>query len=150
MSRDCPWTCPFFATVPVDAVEANAACRACSRRQVVRVVRDHLVTLVRDDDDVLEADAAVARAVQAWLDRDHVTGNEVVPVSPHVRELVHLEADAVAEAVEEAVLEHLAGRLAQLGLVTSLLEVLAHLLKELAPVDAGLHARGGTVKRLLH
>src|SRR5919197_4154784 len=132
MSRDCPWTCPFsLRDCAVDAVEANAAYRSCSRHEVVRVVRDHLVTVVRDDDDVLEPYAAVAGAVQAGLDRDHVTGNEIVPVSSHIRELVHLEADAVAEAVEEAVLEHLAGLLAQQSLVAGMLEVLAHRLEAL-------------------
>src|SRR5207248_1403232 len=80
-----------------------------SRSEVVRVVREILGTVLGDEDEVLEAAAAEPRVVEPGLDRHDVSGHErVATCEAHARLLVHLQPDAVAEAVEEAVLEHLA------------------------------------------
>src|SRR5690349_9274271 len=79
---------------------------AALRRQVVRVVGQVLRPVRRDEHEVLEADAAVARAVEARLDGDDVARAERrLGDQPEAGLLVHLEADAVPEPVEEAVRE---------------------------------------------
>ena len=72
--------------------------------RLVREARQRLGAVLGDEHEVLEAAAAEARAVEARLDREHVAGDELV-VAGHAehRLLVHLEPDAVAERVEEAV-----------------------------------------------
>src|SRR5438067_7819355 len=59
------------------------------------------------------------------------------------------DLDAVAEAVEEAVLHHLPGRLRQLGWIAVRGEELARDLEERAPVDARLDGCDDAVERLL-
>src|SRR2546425_522270 len=82
------------------------------RLEVVRIIRQDLGPVVRHEHDVLEPNAPIARAVEPGLDGDDVAGDEgLLRDAPHARRLVHLEADAVAERVEEAVLERLAWRL---------------------------------------
>src|SRR4051812_34066144 len=60
---------------------ANVA-RPCPARpqdsglQVIRDVRQDLAAVLRDEQEVLEADAAVALAVRAGLDCDDVAGHE--------------------------------------------------------------------------
>src|SRR5205807_132524 len=81
--------------------------------------------VVGDEQDVLQPDAAVARAIQAGLERDHVSGDEIVADDRQPRALVHLEADAVAEPVEEAAVEHLARLLRQLRRIPVLGEEVA-------------------------
>jgi hypothetical protein len=107
------------------------------------------VTILGHEDQVLEAQAAVAAAVEARLDGDHVAGNEVLTRAAHVRQLVDLEADTVAEAVEEAVLEDFAGLLVQLRLVAGAVEDVADLLVQLASVHARLDFRSRGVERFL-
>src|SRR5262249_22089354 len=107
-----------------------------------------LATVVGDEHDVLEPAPAVAGAVEARLDGDDVAGDEVGAHSAEARLLVHLEADAVPERVEEAVLEHLAGRLRELRRVTVGLEQLAGLAMEVGAADAGPNARDRPVERL--
>ena len=63
----------------------------------------HLAAAVGDEDEILEPDAAERRVIEAGLERDHVAGDELpARHAAQVRPLVHLEADAVAEPVEEA------------------------------------------------
>src|SRR4051794_24955858 len=90
------------------AAPPRGSLSSCSRSwlQHVRVVGHDLEAVVRADRDVLEPYAAVARAIQARLERDHVTRDKIVADPPEVRPLVHLEADPVAQAVEEAAVEH--------------------------------------------
>ena len=64
--------------------------------------------------------------VEARLEGDHVAGDERLALDPaDARALVHLEPDAVAERVEEAVDEHLALVLVQLRRVAVLVEEVA-------------------------
>src|SRR5262249_61966453 len=85
--------------------------------------------------------AAVAVAVEARLDGDHVAGDELAGSAPEARLLVHLEPDAVAERVGEAVLEHLARLLRAQRRVAVLLEDVAAEVVELAAGDAGADRR---------
>ena len=62
---------------------------------------------------------------------------------------MHLEADAVPEAVEEALVERLAGLLRPLRRLARLLEDVAGDVEELASVHAGLDRLDGAVERLL-
>src|SRR5215218_3149889 len=120
------------------------------RREVVRELRQVLVTVLGDEDEILEPDAAVALAVQAGLDRDDVAGDErLVTEQPEVRRLVHLEAHAVPEAVEEPLVERLAGLLRPLGLLARLLEDVARDLEELETRDARLDRIDRAVDGLL-
>src|SRR5689334_4077941 len=89
--------------------------RSRARLQVVREVRQVLVAVVGDEDEILEPYAPVALAVEPRLDRDDIAGDEIVVHAAHVRPLVHVEADAVPEPVEEPVLEHFAVVLGALG-----------------------------------
>ena len=58
---------------------------------------------VGDDDQVLDPHAELARQVDAGLDRHHFAGREhVLGALRDARLLVHLEPDAVAEPVAEA------------------------------------------------
>ena len=63
--------------------------------------------------------------------------------------LVHLEPDAVPEAVEEAAVEHLARLLRELRRMAVLLEEVGGDLHQRAAVDAGLHGGDDAVERLL-
>src|SRR5262249_2586124 len=90
-----------------------------------------------------------AWAVEAGLDRDDVSGHEGIAAGdPHAGLLVHLEADAVAQTVEEALLQNLARLLRELGPVPVLLEELARADVDVAPRDAGLDRFEGVVERL--
>ena len=61
------------------------------------------------EDQVLQAHAAEVLAVDAGLVGDHVAGLEAgAAADSHVRRLVDVEADAVAEAVEEVLVQRLA------------------------------------------
>src|ERR671918_2211505 len=95
-------------------------------RQVVRVVGEELAAVLGDEDEVLQAAAAEAFAVEARFDGEHVAGHDLVAVPAQAGQLVHLEADAVAEAVEEALLEHLPWGLRELGGIAVPLEELAN------------------------
>src|SRR3954468_18002693 len=85
--------------------------------EVVRVVGQRLAAVLRDQEEVLEADAADALdALDPRLDRDDVSGHELlVAGGAEARRLVDLQADAVAEAEVEAVVERLAGLARALG-----------------------------------
>ncbi len=84
------------------------------------------------------------------LHRHHVTGDERRGRSePHARVLVHLQADAVAEPVEEALLERLAEILRQQRLVAVLGEQLARRAVELVARGAAAHAGDRLVERPL-
>src|SRR5436190_19519726 len=95
------------------------------RREVVRVIGEDLRAVLGDVHEILEAAAAVAVAVEARLDRDHVARDELAGASAESRLLVYLEPDAVAERVVEAVPEHLAGLLGQKRREAVLLEDVA-------------------------
>jgi hypothetical protein len=62
---------------------------------------------------------------------------------------VHLEPDAVAEAVEEAAVENRPGRLRELCRVTVRLEEVGGDLHQVAAVDAGLDSGDDAVEGLL-
>ena len=96
--------------------------RAPLRRQVVREVREALAAVGCDSDQVFQPAAAEALPVQARLDRDDVAFDERAAGAAETRLLVHLEPDAVSEAVEEALVRHLARLLRELSLVAGLLE----------------------------
>src|SRR4051795_8512556 len=87
--------------------------------EAVRVLRQRLAAGCRDQEQVLEADAADALdALDAGLDRDHVADDElVVAGEAECRRLVHLQAHPVAEAEVEAVAELPAGLARPLGRV---------------------------------
>src|SRR5438067_1876470 len=73
-------------------------------RQLVREVRQRLAAAAGDEREVLEPHAAIALSVGARLERDDVAGDQlVVAGAAEARVLVHVQADAVAETVEEAV-----------------------------------------------
>src|SRR5215510_1887318 len=117
--------------------------------EVVRVVRENLAAVVGDEHQVLEPAAAVAVAVEAGLDRDHVARNELPGGAAERRLLVHLEPDAVAERVVEAVLEHLAGLLREKGREAALLEDRGRDPVQLLARDPGFHGGDRAVECLL-
>src|SRR5829696_1297098 len=120
-----------------------------SELEVVREVGQHLGAVLGDEDEVLEARAAEAVAVEARLDRDHVAGDEAVMSQPaDVRLLVDLEPDAVAGSVEEAVEEHLTLGLVQLRRVAVLVEEVADEAMDLETRDAGPDRAEREVERL--
>src|SRR5437588_1857918 len=118
-------------------------------RQVVRVFREVLGPVRRDEHEVLEPAAAEAAAVEAGLDRDDVAREELLADLAERRLLVHLEPYPVAEAVEEAVDEHLALLLRAQGGVAVALEDVAGDLEEVPPGRAGADLAEGAVERLL-
>src|SRR5882724_12203290 len=73
--------------------------------QLVGEVGEDLGPVLRDEDEVLQAHAAVALAVRPGLDGEDVTGDQHVGAAAEAGRLVDLEADAVAEAVEEALVQ---------------------------------------------
>src|SRR5215204_1727208 len=93
--------------------------------ELVRKIRQCLAAVVGDEHEVLEPDAAVALAVAAGLERDHVARLQRVAPAAEAGPLVDVEPDAVAEAVEEAVAQHGAGLLAELGRQSGLVVWLA-------------------------
>src|ERR671910_1232856 len=102
------------------------------RRQIVRVLRQVLVAVLRDQHEILEAAAAELRLVEPRLERDHVADLDRAGVAGEPRSLVDLEPDAVAEPVVEAAVEHLALLLRELCRVARLVEDVAHPLEDLA------------------
>src|SRR5579885_3168322 len=92
-------SCAFFR-------ETRKVKRAGSGRQVVRVPRQVLGAARGDEEEVLEPHAAEAGPVEAGLGGDDVARAQgVLRRQPEARLLVDLEADAVAEPVEEALVE---------------------------------------------
>src|SRR5439155_2433147 len=71
-------------------------------RQLVRVVGEDIGAVRRDEHEVLQHTAAETRSVGARLDGEDVARHEFLAVPPEKRWLVHLEPDAVAERVVEA------------------------------------------------
>src|SRR4051794_7064946 len=116
--------------------------------EVVRVVRENFAPILGDEHEVLEPAAAVAVAIQARLDRDHVACDELAGASAEPGFLVYLEPHSMAERVVEAVLEHLAGLLGEQRRVAVLLEHPARDLEELAPRDTRLDGGDRLLKRL--
>src|SRR6185295_5449243 len=100
--------------------------------QLLGELRQVAAAVLRDEDHVLDADAADAEVVEAGLDGHHRVRLEDAVARTDARRLVDVEADAVAGAVEEA--DHLA--VARLGLVPEAVEDLLHLLVHEAAVDA--------------
>ena len=118
--------------------------------EVVREPGQHLAAVLGHEHEVLEPDAADRRVVAARLDRDDVAGDErAAGQQPHVRAFVHLEADAVPEAVEEPAVEHLAGRLRALGRIPGGLVHLAGSVEDRPAVDARADERRRRVERRL-
>src|SRR6188472_1816963 len=122
--------------------------RGTSWLEVVRELGQHLAAVSGHEHDVLQPDAADRGVVTARFDRDDVTGNEgTAGKQPHVGALVHLEADAVTEPVEEATVEHLARRLRALGRITGCLVDLAGRIEDRPAVHAGPDESRGRVER---
>src|SRR5437764_8842720 len=119
------------------------------RLQVVRVVREQLGAVRGDQRQILEPAAAEPGAVETRLERDHVALHELARVPAEPRLLVHFEADAMAEAVEEAFLEDLAFLLVEAGRVARRVEDLAREDVHVAPGHAGLAGRERPLERLV-
>src|SRR5439155_24115441 len=85
----------------------GGACRSRPlRSEVVRELGEVLVALVGDENEILEAYAAEALAVEAGLDGDDVARNELLAShQPEDRLLVDLEPDAVTERMEEPLVQ---------------------------------------------
>src|SRR4051794_15352098 len=90
--------------------------------EVVREVGQQLAAVVRHEHEILEPAAAPAGAVEARLDRDDVARDQLARRTAEPRLLVHLEPDAVAERVEEAVLEDFPRLLRELRRIAVLAE----------------------------
>src|SRR4051812_21985336 len=117
-------------------------------REVVREVRQHLAAVRGDEHEILQAAAAPAGAVEPGLDGDDVARDELARRAPEPGLLVHLEPDAVAEAVEETVLQHLPRLLRELRREAVLVEELADRPVQLAARDSGLDPRHRQLERL--
>src|SRR6266700_769141 len=98
--------CIPFLNWFVLTVSATTGASLFDGYQVLGEAREDLGTVFRDDDEVLDPDAAFTRKVDPGLDRDDVAGRERVGrFAAQSRRLVHLDADAVAEAVAELLAE---------------------------------------------
>src|SRR6266536_1718574 len=121
-----------------------------SGREVIGILGQVLRAVLGDEDEILQTHAAEALPVETGLERDDVTGDEVARSAAEPGRLVHLEADAVAEPVEEAVVEHLARGLRELRRVARVLEHLADESEDVHPRDAGPGRLERAVERLLN
>src|SRR5690348_11115720 len=112
------------------------------RFEVVRVLRQVLVAVGCDQHQVLQPHAAVALPVAARLDGDHVARPQLLlGGAAHTRGLVHLEADAMPEAVEETLVERLPRFLRALRQLPRRFEDLARSVEDRTAVDAVLDLR---------
>src|SRR5919199_4439600 len=85
------WTC-----------SAIAGARLSDGHELLREAGEDLGVIPGDDDEILDANAALARDVDPRLDRDHVSRLErVLRLGPEHRRLVDEDAEPVAEAVAE-------------------------------------------------
>src|SRR2546428_12407132 len=76
--------------------------------ELVVVLRQQLAATLANDDHVLQPDAAEVLLVDAGLDGDDIAGQQLsVLPQAHAWLLVHLDADAVAESVEEILVQRL-------------------------------------------
>src|SRR5215813_10762244 len=99
------WMCIPFLNWFVLTVSATRPSLA-NDYELLRRRREDLGGAVRDDDEILDPDAAALREVDTGLARDDVAGGErLVGVLIDVRQLVHEEADAVTEPVAEGLAE---------------------------------------------
>ena len=122
---------PFLDEMGLDRLRVAHSSRSYGK------LGQHLRAVLRHEHEILEPDAAVAVPVEARLERDDVARDELAVDAADTRLLVHLEPDAVAGGVVEAVPEHL-----RLGLVE--LRLVAVLVEEVADRDvdrAAAHAR---------
>src|SRR5882762_4087295 len=153
-ARRCPAGRSRAPRTPTEVGSAAPPTGTCrwfrSRLQVVRVLRQVLRPVLRDEHEVLEADTSVALAVAPGLDRDHVAGlQRQLRSEAHAGLLVHLEPDAVTEPVEEAFGEGLALLLRALCRLAGRLEDLARAVEDRAAVRAVLDLGDRAVERLL-
>src|SRR5436305_184846 len=118
--------------------------------QIVRILGQQLGPVLGHEHEILEPAAAVAVAIQAGLDRDHVALDELPGVAAQPGLLVHFQADAVAQAVEEPVLEDLAVALGQARRVGRLVEELAREHVDVAARDARLHRLDRSLERFVN
>src|SRR5262249_58765030 len=70
--------------------------------ELVRVVRQQLGPVLRDEHEILEPAAAVAAAVEPGLDRDHVALDQLARIAAEPGLRVHLHPDPPTEAVLQA------------------------------------------------
>src|ERR1700694_1025712 len=123
------------------AVRCSEAMQALLRLQVVREVREVLGAVLCHDDEIFEAAASVARAVQPRLERDDVARQQLAgPASSERRGFVHLAADSLREAVEEPAVEQGSGLL-------GVARRLSVLLEEIADQVVDLHAGHARLRR---
>src|SRR5918995_3104098 len=96
--------------------------------------------IFRDDDEILYADAADFRVVDAGLDGDDVAGDEPVLGEGDARGLVDLQPDPVPRAVEEALRKRLAFFLVvHVGLVARRVQHLGDPVVNVLAAYAGLY-----------
>src|SRR5438128_2075195 len=100
-------------------------------------------------DEILESTTAPATAVETGLEGDDIPGDELLSDPRQARLLVDLEADAVPERVEVAVLDDLSGLLVQQRLVAFAMERLARDREHLGASRTGLDRGERRVERLL-
>src|SRR4029079_11576297 len=104
--------------------------------------------VLRHEDQVLEPYAAEPVPIEAGLERDHVTRHELVARPREARRLVHVEADAVAEPVVEALPEDGALRPREARRISEGLVDAADLPPELRPVRSRSDELSDEVERL--
>src|SRR5205823_9102335 len=119
-------------------------------REVVREARELLGAVLGHDEQILEPAAAEPGPVETGLDREDLAALQLfVPDHAEHGQLVHLEADAVAERMEEALLERLPLALRALRRLAGRLEDLAAALVDGLAGDTRAQVLLGPVERLL-
>src|SRR3954447_2996632 len=121
MPAPSPWI-PYQTRPP--GTSTNPSRTATSELEVVRVLREDLVPVLGDENDVLDPHPAEVGEVEARLDRDDVADDERLAAVVERGRLVELETEAVAEVVDEALLEHLVLRRVEPRRVTPVPQVL--------------------------
>ena len=77
--------------------------------RIVWEVGEQLVPVFRDEHDVLDTAASEAATIDAGLDRDDVTRHEDLTALVERRGLVEIQAETMAQVVDEAVLKQVQG-----------------------------------------
>src|SRR4051794_10144983 len=135
--------------MPLKILTGSSRLPPCLRRQLVREVRQRLAAVLGDEHQVLQPHTAVALAVGARLERDDVAHDQLVTRAAEPRLLVHVEADAVAQTVEEPIAEDLPVRLRPLCRNAGLLVDLARDVVDLATMRARTDGCARRLERLL-
>src|SRR5829696_989317 len=105
-------------------------------------VRQVAATVLRNHDEVLDADAAHPRFVEAGLHRHHVAGNQLLLGHRDAGGFVELQTHPMAGTMDKAFRERLARLLVVLErLVATLVQDVRDLSVNVAAVDAGFYHR---------